>query len=60
MPQAVGRKAFGDAGPLSGLPAGQPNGIDTDGNVGAHSLDGTREKKGGGLHPAPVDAQGLQ
>ena len=60
MSQTVRRKAFGDAGGLRGLVAGQPDGVRTDGYVCAPALQGSREKIVFGFHPAEVDAQGLE
>src|SRR5580765_7337295 len=60
MSQAVRRKAFRDTGLLRGMPAGQPHGVDADGDVGAYSFHGARKQEGGGPHPAKVNAQSLQ
>lgn len=60
MAQAVRGKAFGDAGSLGSLPTGEPDRVGADGDVGANSFHGARKQKGGGPHPAPVDAQSLQ
>ena len=60
VPQRMWTKVFGDAGNSGSMLTRQPHHIGGDGDVGTPTFYRTREQKGVGLHPAPVDAQGLQ
>src|ERR1700736_4658802 len=58
--QRMWTEMFRDAGGSGCLLTRQPHHIGSDRNVGTPTLDRAREQKGVRLHPAPVDAQGLQ
>ncbi len=60
MAQRMWTEVFGDARRSGSMLTRQPHHVGSDGHVGAYSFHRPRKQKGCGLHPAPVDAQGLQ